>query len=184
MPCIYGDQPLRVRLTKNGVVHAASYQEFGGFSRYNSKTGEHTQVPKRKYISVVCRRWKWAEEPKDLKSKLISNKEKITCKSCQERMGLTDKPLSPKRFVVRRKSDGKFLKNTNTRCTSWSDSVTDAFFFKREHTAASKCKTGRYKVGTRFLTYSEWQAAGRPNREYVRIYDPDLEVKTVKITLE
>jgi len=179
MPCIYGDQELRVQLTKGGVIHAGTYQNFGGFTRHDWKSGVTEFIPKRRGIRIAC---SWDEIPE---SKLVDKKEKITCKNCMKRMGLDESPLSPQRFVVRRKDTGEFMKNTGTRCSGWSNSITDAFFFKRKHTALDKCKLWRYKAGNVVLTYSEWVAKGRPkNFKRVKIYDPNLEIRPVKFELE
>ena len=174
------DQPLRVRLTKSGVVHAAAYRNYGGFTQWYQGDNRSEYVPKQKRLEIACR-WR---RPGTLDEFLVPNTEKITCKSCMKRMGMVEGPISPKRYVVHNKDTGEYLKNTNTRCSGWSDSLSDAFFFRTEHTAEDKCKVYRYRVGNKLLTYTEWAKAGRPERKQERIHDPCLEVKAVKITLE
>ncbi len=186
MPCIYGDQPLRIKLTEKGVTHAGAYYDYGGFNRtkYDPTSGvarTREYVPKQKRVRMVCR---WRGVPENLDEYVVSNKNKITCKQCQKLMGLTETPLATDRFVVRKKSTGEFGKNTSTRCTPWSDSLNDAFFYKRRHTAEDKCKMYRYEVDGKLITYGEWAAAGRPKHSLRRVSNPDLEVKTVKIRLE
>jgi hypothetical protein len=187
MSCLYGDQPLRIQLSKNGVIHAGSYQNYGGFLRsrfdpINGVLSGSEWVPEKKQINIACRHMKYGES---LEHKKISNKKKITCKSCMKLMGLLDEPLSTDRFVVRRKDTGEFFKNTNTRCTSWSDSVYDAFFFKRRHTAEGRCKVMKYetKDGT-LLSYKEWVAKDRPSARPRGVYDQNLEVKKIKVSIE
>jgi len=174
------DRPLRVQLTKGGVIHAATYRDYGGFTRYihNEQRGEY--VPKQKRLEIACR-WK---APILSKDHLVPNTTHITCKSCMKRMGMSEGPVSPKRYVVRRIDTGEFMKNTASRCSGWSDSLTDAFFFRTEHTARDKCKVMRYRAGNKLMTYAEWGKAGRPRVKYERVYDPNLEAKSVKFTLE
>ena len=174
------DQPVRIRLTKGGVVHAAAYSDYGPFTRYQHSTGRSEYVPKRKVLQIACR-WKTLE---GLDKFIVPNTEKITCKSCMKRMDMVEGPVSPKRYVVRNKDTGEFMKNTSSRCSGWSESLTDAFFFRTEHTARAKCKVMHYLVGDKLMTYTEWAKAGRPSRSYKRINDPNLEVKSVKFTLE
>lgn len=151
MPCLLKDQPLRVRFTPKGVVHAASYRRYGGFSYYHCASKRFKNIPEHEVVQIACR---WREPKEDLSKFLVSNKEKITCKACIKRMGMDDGPESPERYVIRRKSDGKFMKNTYSRCSGWSDSITDAFFFRKRYTAVGKCR------------------------------NPDMEVRRVKIILE
>ena len=105
-------------------------------------------------------------------------------------MGMDETPLAAQRFIVRKKSTAEFFKNTSTRCSPWSDSVTDAFMFKRKHTAQDKCKTGRYEVDGKLYTYSEYHKLPRdrdghlPKYKYKKILNPDLEVRPVKIIVE
>jgi len=181
------DQPLRLRFTPKGVVHAGSYQDYGGFTRYLYKpslsgTGQQTEyVPKQKVVRIACR---WKDPKPDMENYIISNQTQITCKACMLRMDMVEGPVSPKRFVVRNTETGEFLKNTTSRCSGWSDSLSDAFFFRTEHTAKSQCKVIRYRAGNKLMTYVEWAKAGRPKVKYERTYDPCLEVKSVRITLE
>jgi len=184
------DQPLRVRLSKDGVVHAAAYRNFGGFTRYsyssynhNSDTAESREeyVPKQKRIEIACR---WRFPKKDMSKLLISNAENITCKSCMKRMGMVEGPISPKRYVVLNKDTGEYMKNTSSRCSGWSESLSDAFFFRTEHTAKDKCRVSRYRVGDELMTYAELKKAGNPKYKRERIDDPCLEVRSVKIVLD
>ena len=188
MSCVFGDQPLRLQLSKNGVIHAGSYQSYGGFKRWHRETNEYENVPVQKRIRVVCSRWRPGER---LEKFLVSSQENITCKDCMKLMGLIEEPLAGDRFVIRKKSTGEFYKNVTTRCTMWADNITDAFFFKRKHTAEAKCKMTRYVVEDKLLTYSEminWRKKNDdrgnvyPSRK--RIMDPDLEVRKVNISLE
>ena len=41
------DQPLRVRLTKSGVVHAAAYRNYGGFTQWYQCDNRSEYVPKQ-----------------------------------------------------------------------------------------------------------------------------------------
>ena len=180
MSCVFGDKPLRIQLSRGGVIHAGSYEDYGGFTRGFGENREY--VPKQKRVSIVCR---WRGLPDNLDQYLVSNDHEITCKTCQKQMGLIEEPLAKDRFIIRKKSTGEFFKNTSTRCTSWSDSITDAFFFKRRHNAQEKCKHYRFETEDgRLLTYNEYIQLGRPPYTGRRVIDPDLEVKKVKFILE
>lgn len=175
------DQPLRVKLAENGVVHAAAYRDFGGFTRWAPSGSKW--VPKQKQLEIACR---WRAPRKDLEKFLVSRtKNNITCKSCMKRMGMLEGPISPERYVVRRIDSDEFLKNTNSRCSGWSDNLSDAFFFRTKHTAMAKCKVYRYQVGDKLLTYSEYRKINPHSTvRCERMHDPNLEVKKVKIELE
>lgn len=186
MGCIHGDQPLRIKLTPGGVTHAGSYQDYGGFHRtkYHHLHGTEASrewVPKQKRVIQACRRWR---NQKELANHLVANSNEITCKSCMKLMGLIEEPVSAERYIIRKISTGEFYKNTTSRCTPWSDSVYDAFFFRKEHTAVQKCKRWRYFVDGDPLTYSDWLTAGRPRHEHKIIMDPDLEVRPVDVTVK
>lgn len=164
MRCLINkDQPLRVQISKGGVIHAAA----------------HTKDPKK--LSIACR-WESLEEP--FKGYLVSNTTSITCKACMKRIGMYENPESPKRYIVRKIDSGEFLKNTNSRCSIWSNSVSDAFFFRKKHTARNKCEVVFHRVGDKLMTFVEWVEAGRPINELETIHDPNLEIKAVKFTLE
>jgi hypothetical protein len=185
MACIYGDQPLRIQKAKDGVIHAGSYQDYGGFTSmvYNRETGrsENKFIPKRKRISIVCSRY---SRDDTVESDLVENTHSITCKSCLKLMGLIDDSENAKRFVIVSKETGEFYKNTSTRCSVWSESIYEAFFFKRKGTAEAKCMSWVYIVDGKILKYREWQAAGRPKATHTRLPDPNMEVKMVKIMVE
>jgi len=96
MPCLMTDQPLRVRLTKTGVVHAGAIQDYGGFTRSTYAgpgiRGTSKYVPKQKRVAIACK-WRMPEE--GYSEHVISNKENITCKSCMKKIGMMDDiPLS------------------------------------------------------------------------------------------
>jgi hypothetical protein len=181
------DQPIRVRTSKKGVVHGAAYQNYGGFTRYRGaeRMGEKDAgeyVPKQQRLTLACR-WK---KPKGLEEFIVPNTEQITCKQCMKRMGMIEGPIAPKRFVVRRLDTGEFMKNTNSRCSGWAESLTDAFFFRREHTAKMKCSEYHFRVDDELIGYSELRKRGLHTKDYKMEYthNSNYEIRPVKITLE
>ena len=163
MPCLLNtDQPLRVQLSNNGVIHAGRFYT----------TRPHTSItwvgeaenriehyhPAKEVVQIACS-WKDTSE-----EKIVSNNKSITCKNCMKRMGMVEGPIFPTRFVVRKKDTGEFYKNTTTRCSEWADDISDAFLFKRECDALRHCTNQRYRSGG--------------------VINPNKEVKKVKIILE
>lgn len=184
MPCLINkDQPIRVRLSKTGVIHAAAYRDYGGFTQWTHTRDSKGSiyVPRQKRLQIACR---WGNMKIPLDKFIVPNTTPITCKSCMKQMGMVEGPVSPKRYVVRNIKTGEFMKNTSSRCSGWSDSLTDAFFFRTEYTAKDKCKVYRHLVGDELMTYAEWVKAGQPKFKSKRMYNTNLEIRVVKFTLE
>jgi hypothetical protein len=187
MPCLLNkDQPLRVQLSKNGVVHAGDWTTEGGGYRYTYHAHGRTEekVPLAKKIRVACK-WRGVDPKFE-----ISNKESITCKSCMKAMGMIEGPVFPKRYVVRRKDTGEFYKKTASRCSVWAPDLIDAWFFKRQADALNYCKRGHYVDDegnvhkTQEYYIDEDKRIRRGKYRYEKYLHPNFEVRTVKITLE
>ncbi len=176
------DQPLRVQLTNNGVVHAGRWDKTYKTIR-RIADGQYMTIPPRDIVRIAC---SWKEVPE---GKIISNKNSITCKNCQKKIGLVEGPVFPDRFVIRNTKTGQFFKNTTSRCSAWADDLTDAFLWKRRGDAENRCKTGGWydEEGNRhhhqkYIRDENGIISGKVYK-YKQIRNPDLEIKRVKITI-
>ena len=176
------DYDMRVQIG-NGKVHGARMSEYGGFTRY-MMGGDRERIPVQNVVSIAC---KWKHIPED--SPHITDKRKtITCKNCQKAMGMAEGAVFPDRFVIRKKDTGEFYKNTRSRCSVWSEDISDAWLWKRKGDAKRITHHKRWEIDGQLLTYSELLKRGLNYRtargKEVRIADPNLEIRKVKITLE
>ena len=187
MPCLLNkDQPLRVKLSKNGVTHAGDYFTTRAYTQYSAANRDGEKIPSREVVRIACS-WKNVG-----KSKVVSNKEPITCKNCMKAMGMVDGPVFPDRFVIQNTETGEFFKNTRSRCSVWSADVTDAWFYKRKGDAKRQTQTTKYKLDDgRLVTYSELRQIhggtilyADARKRSVRVDKPGYKIRKVKITLE
>lgn len=179
MPCLLSnDQPLRVQLSKGGVIHAGDHHHYTERRLWKGGSRLDEVIPAHTGIRIAC---SWREIPLD---KEVSKKKTITCKNCMKRMGMIEGAVFPDRFVVRRKDTGEFFKNTRSRCSVWSEDISDAWFYKRRGDAEKKGKRVRWiddKGTAHDCSYWVARQKGWRREEY---YDPNIEVKKVKIELE
>lgn len=175
MPCLISkDQPLRIRMTAKGVVHAGD-MEFR--AAYTDGLGD--KIPSR-YVPVrVCR---YGSVPYHT---VIKPQTQITCKACMKMMGILEEPVFPKRYVVQEVSTGAFFKNTDSRCTSWSNALSDAFLYKHEHQARKRCMRNEWvgDDGT-ILQHTPTYKDGMKNFRFRRVPTQDYIVRAVNIVLE
>ena len=110
MPCLLNaDQPLRVQLSNNGVIHAGRFHTTRPHTSvtWSGRVDDHferTEHPAKEVVQIACS-WKDTSE-----EKIVSNNKSITCKNCMKRMGMVEGPIFPTRFVVRKK-DGNIYSN-------------------------------------------------------------------------
>lgn len=184
MQCPFGDQNLRIQLAPGGVIHCGAVHTVGPYTKYRMDplTGKMADIKVDRYqeVRMTCKQQECS------RGKLVDSSTPITCKHCLKKISLgEDAPVSPQRFVVLNTKTKKYFKNNSTRCSPWSDFITDAFLFKAKHTAEDKTLGWRYVYEDDQLTYGEWVKRGRPETHiHTRVKLPYLEVRPVRITIE
>ena len=178
MPCLLNtDQPLRVQTAKGGVIHAGDYHHFHGRHIWRSgRKGEY--IEPHEGVRIAC---SWKEVPK---SKVVDNRNAITCKNCMKKMGMDESAVFPDRYVIRRKDTGEFFKNTRSRCSMWSKDLSDAWFYKRKGDTKKRINRVRYVDDAGMEHSCGYYVAKQKGYRRIEYADPNLEVKKVKITLE
>jgi hypothetical protein len=162
------DYPMRVQFGKGLAVHAA----------YASAA--YKESP-RIYIACCYK--------KISASDVISNTNKITCKSCMKQMGILDEKASPVRYIVKDNETGQYLKK-GSYCIGWVDDPTNATLYKMKHVADDHTMLSLYESDDgRRLTYGELNDLSREERnsanfKRITIKNPKRDVKKVTLLIE
>jgi hypothetical protein len=175
----YQDWPRRIKLSKNGVVHAARTPDSDNWLDQARRSDGHSTI-------VACKnyyRFRVGGEDKGYAKGIPFFEQEhdatITCKNCLRELG--DRKEVSERFVIVDK-DGLFLKGISSR----TGKVADAKLFKVLHAATRWCTVWVYfdKEGNPLDGFGEWSRLRREGMagERRRQLRPGLRI--FKVTLK